>query len=74
MADDEAVPRRIAAGFYFFLMLLGVAFYVGWSTLYNTWNLFDRENVGVYALSIILVGFGLAGFLLYRKPAKQAEE
>ncbi len=74
MAEDERFPRKVASWFYFFLILLGIAFYVSWSILYNTWNLFDRENIGVYALTILLVGFGITGYLLYRKPVGQPEE
>ena len=70
---DEVIPRRIAAAFYFFLILLGVLFYVGWSLLYNTWDISRPENVGVYALTILLVGFGATGYLLYRAPAKKVE-
>ncbi len=72
MAPEPAFPRRIAAAFYFFLILLGMFFYVAWGILYNTWNLFDPENVGVYALTIIMVGFGVTGYLLNRRPAKES--
>ncbi|MEK6852110.1 MAG: hypothetical protein AABY30_06195 [Candidatus Thermoplasmatota archaeon] len=73
MAAEPAFPRKIAAGFYFFLILLGLLFYVGWSLLYNTWDISRPENVGVYALTIVLLGFGITGYLLYRTPAKKAE-
>ena len=73
MADEPAVPRKVAAAFYFFLILLGLLFYVGWSLLYNTWDISRPENVGVYALTILLLGFGITGYLLYRTPAKKAE-
>jgi len=46
---------------------------VGWSLLYNTWDISRPENVGVYALTILLVGFGATGYLLYRAPAKKVE-
>ena len=73
MAEQRVFPRRIAAGFYLFLALLGIVFYYSWGLLYNTWNLFDRENVGVYALTVVLLGFGITGYLLYRTPPKKAE-
>ncbi|MBI4416422.1 MAG: hypothetical protein HY557_05510 [Euryarchaeota archaeon] len=72
MVQEPAFPRRIAAASYFFLILLGIFFYVARGILYDTWNLFDPENVGVYALTIITVGFGVTGYLLYRKPAKES--
>ena len=74
MAVEPEFPRKLAAGFYFFLILLGILFYVSWGIVYNTWNLFDPESIGVYALTIILIGFGLTGFLLYRRPVPKAEQ
>jgi hypothetical protein len=74
MAEEPQFPRRIASGFYFFLILLGILFYVSWGILYNTWNLADPESIGVYALTVILLGFGITGFLLYRQPAPKPEQ
>ncbi len=73
MAEEPAFPRKIAAAFYFFLILLGILFYFGWGVRYGTWDVTRRENVGVYALTVILIGFGVTGFVLYRKPLKRAE-
>ena len=73
MADEPAFPKTIAAAFYFFLILLGILFYVGWSLLYDTWDITKPENMGVYALTILLVGFGVTGFLLYGTPAKKPD-
>ncbi len=69
MAEASAFPRRVAFGFYTLLLLLGVAFYMIWGVIYGSWNVFDRSNAGVYAVLVIMVGFGLVGMILYRKPA-----
>jgi len=74
MADEPASPRKVAAAFYFFLILLGILFYFGWGLIYGTWDLWRTENVGVYAVTLVLIGFGVTGFLLYRTPPKKAEE
>ena len=74
MAEEPELPRKLTTAFYFFLILLGILFYVGWGIIYNTWNLFDPKNIGVYALTIILLGFGVTGYLLYRKPAPKVEQ
>ncbi|HKZ48794.1 MAG TPA: hypothetical protein VJ397_08430 [Thermoplasmata archaeon] len=58
-------PRRTAYWFYLVLLLGGVAFYLGWSLYWGTWNLFDRQNVGVYAITVLMMGFGVTGLLLY---------
>jgi len=74
MVEEPKFPRTLAAGFYFFLILVGILFYVSWGILYNTWNLAEPKNIGVYALTIILVGFGITGYLLYRQPVPKPEE
>lgn len=73
MADEPAFPRKIAAGFYFLLILLGILFYVGWSLLYGTWDITRPENLGVYALTVVMLGFGVTGYLLYRRPVEKPE-
>lgn len=61
------LPARNTVIFYLYGMLLslGVALYVAWGILYNAWNLFAGENLGIYALVVIMVVFGAAGMLLY---------
>lgn len=73
MAGEPAFPRRIASWFYLSLILLGILFYFSWSLLYGTWNLTRAENLGVYALTVVMLGFGVTGYFLYRTPAKKAE-
>ena len=65
----SAFPRRVAFGFYTLLLLTGIAFYVLWGAIYSSWNVFAPENAGVYAVTVIMVGFGVVGMLLYRHPA-----
>jgi CHASE2 domain-containing sensor protein len=57
--------RAIARWFYVGLILVGISFYIGWGLFFQTWNLFDPEAAGVYAVLIVLVGFGIVGTLLY---------
>ena len=68
MAEASAFPRTVAFRFYTLLLILGVSFYVIWGFLYGSWNLFVPDNAGVYAVFVIMVGFGIVGMLLYRKP------
>jgi len=60
-------PRRIAFAFYLLLFLGGIIFYLSWGLAYGSWNLLAHEWVGVYAVVIMLVGFGLVGMLLYKE-------
>jgi membrane protein YdbS with pleckstrin-like domain len=70
MAEEEGRglnTRRLAFMFYSFLLLLGVLFYLSWGVFFGTWNPFAEGNIGVYAITILLVLFGLVGMLLYYK-------
>jgi len=65
--EEPVFTRKLAFAFYAFLLLLGILFYVGWGIFYGTWNPITKQNIGVYAVTIVLVGFGITGVLLYRK-------
>jgi Trk-type K+ transport system membrane component len=60
-AGPRRLPTARQVGFSLFLvlLLLGLAFYLWWGLDYGGW--FDN---GVYAVTITLVGFGLAGMRL----------
>jgi hypothetical protein len=64
---EVAFPRAVAFWFYFLTFLGGVVFYVVWGLTYGSWNLLQPEWVGAYAVTVILIAFGLIGMLLYRK-------
>jgi hypothetical protein len=65
--EGEGFPRAIATAFYAFLLVLGIVFYIAWGIVFDTWDVTRPENIGVYALTVILVGFGLVGFFLYSR-------
>jgi len=64
---EVAFPRKVAFWFYALAFLAGILFYVIWGVTYGSWNLFQQDWVGAYAVTVVLVGFGLVGMLLYRK-------
>ena len=68
-ADD--VPRLAAKWLYFLMIFAGIGLYLIWGVLHNSWNIFTVENSGIYALTILLVGFGIVGYLLYSKPQEE---
>lgn len=45
---------------FFFLTTLGILFYVIWGIAYDGWT-----DIGVYSITILLLGFGLVGVYLY---------
>lgn len=73
MSEIEAndVPRVIAKWLYFLSIFAGIGLYVVWGILYNSWNIFTVANSGIYALTVLLVGFGIVGYLLYSKPHEE---
>ena len=64
---EVAFPRAVAFWFYALAFLAGILFYLIWGLSYGSWNLLRPEWVGAYAVTIVLVGFGIVGMLLYRK-------
>ena len=63
----ETTKRKLAFWFYSFLLVLGIIIYFAWSIYFGTWNLFEAQNIGLYSVVIMLVGFGIVGMLLYYK-------
>lgn len=63
---EIAFSRKVAFTFYALLFLAGIIFYLAWGFVYGSWNALAPEWIGVYAVTIVLVGFGLVGMLLYR--------
>lgn len=67
MPDETQVqiPRKYMLGFYSAILALGLIIYISWGLMYGSWNFFARENLGMYAVTMILCGFGFVGILLY---------
>lgn len=64
---EVAFPRRVLFFLYALIFLAGIAFYAVWGLAYGAWNLLAPDWIGAYAVTVILVGFGLVGMLLYRE-------
>ena len=60
----ENIPNqeKMTAGFYYFLIPLALAFWTGWGFKFGVW--FD---IGLYAVLIVMIGFGLIGGFVYGK-------
>jgi hypothetical protein len=70
MADEEEtleIPPIVPRVFYMVVLAAGVAFYVIWSALFDAWT-----DLAVYTISVIMIGFGILGTLLYSSLSKQA--
>ena len=50
------------AGFYYFLIPLALAFWIGWGVKFGVW-----WDIGLYAVLVVLLCFGIIGGLVYGK-------
>jgi glycopeptide antibiotics resistance protein len=72
MAQDEEimeVPTILPKAFYMLLLVLGIGFYLIWSSLFDAWT-----DIAVYTVSVVLIGFGIIGTILYSTLEKESAE
>jgi hypothetical protein len=55
------------------LIVAAVVFYLLWGFYFDGWNMFAKDYIGVYAITIIMLLFGIFGFLLVKKKAEEAD-
>jgi hypothetical protein len=70
---ENVFPQKLKLGLSLLLIFAGILMYVGWGIAYGSWNMFDRNYIGVYAIVIVLIAFGVLGFFLSKEkaPAKK---
>ena len=61
---DEQTPRNSKVNYvrmgYLVLLVTGILVYLVWGAIYNAF--FD---MGLYSVVVLMVGFGLCGYILY---------
>ncbi len=57
-------PRKAKVFLSLLLIVAAFAMYWGWGLIYGTWDIFARESMGVYAIVVTLLAFGILGLLL----------
>jgi hypothetical protein len=62
--EETAFPKKVKVGFSLLLIIAALSFYIGWGLYYNSWNIFEPTNMGVYAIFVVLMAFGILGLLL----------
>jgi hypothetical protein len=68
MEQEVELPNIFKMGFSFLLLIAGLALYIGWAAIYNAWT-----DIGLYAISAPLIGFGLVGILLFTRKEEEEE-
>ncbi|QLH75066.1 MAG: hypothetical protein HPY73_06175 [Methanomassiliicoccales archaeon] len=58
--------------FSLLLIVAAVVFYILWGIYYEGWNMFAKEYIGVYAITMVLLLFGIFGLLLVKKKEEQS--
>ena len=60
----ENLPEqeKLTKGFYYLLLPLALLFWIGWGLKFGVWT-----DIGLYAVLIVMIGFGLIGGFVYGK-------
>lgn len=69
MEQEVELPNKIKMIFPIIVLFAGILLYIGWGAVYNKWT-----DIGLYAVCITLIGFGLAGIFLFTRKEPQEEE
>jgi len=65
--EGSDFPRKAKMAISILLIVSGFAMYWAWGLIYGSWNIFEREFIGVYTIVVVLIVFGVLGLLLSRK-------
>ena len=69
MEKEVELPNKIKIIGALVVLFAGLILYIGWAAMYNAWT-----DVGLYATSIPIIGFGLAGILLFTRKEPEEED
>ena len=64
--EENSFPKKVKLALAIVLILGALAFYWAWGVLYNSWNIFDGSNMGVYSIVVIMLAFGILGLFLIK--------
>ena len=67
MSENNGITeseQRIYTFLSALMFILGLIIYFSWGMIYGSWNVFEQSNLGVYATTVVLCGFGGLGFIL----------
>ena len=63
--ENTGSEKRLYSFLSAMTFVTGVIIYVSWGIVYGAWNVFERSNLGIYAVTLVLCGFGVLGFILH---------
>jgi hypothetical protein len=69
MAESN-LPKRFTLILSLLLIVGAIAFWIAWGVGFEGWNIFSSEYMGVYAIVVVMLAFGLLGLALYKLKYK----
>ena len=69
MAESN-LPKRFTLIISLLFIVGAIAFLVAWGVTYDGWNIFSSTYMGVYAIFMVMLAFGLLGLALYKLKYK----
>jgi UPF0716 family protein affecting phage T7 exclusion len=65
--EGSEFPRKAMIAVSILLIIAGFAMYWAWGLVYGSWNILEKEFIGVYTIVVVLIVFGVLGLLLTRR-------
>ena len=62
MEKQVEMPRMYKLLFSFLVFIAGLGLYLYWAASYNAWL-----DIGLYSISVPIIGFGLVGIFLFTR-------
>jgi hypothetical protein len=62
--EGSDFPKKAKMAISVLLIIAGFAMYWAWGLIYGSWNIFEKEFIGVYTIVVVLIIFGVLGLLL----------
>ncbi len=69
MKQEVELPQKFKLIVSFFILIAGVLLYLYWAAAYDAW-----ADVGLYAISAPVIGFGLVGIFLFTRKEVEEED
>ena len=68
MEKEVELPNIFKLIFSLIVLFAGLALYIGWAAIYDAWT-----DIGLYATSVPIIGFGLVGVFLFTRKEPEEE-
>lgn len=78
MEEEVTIHPRYVKSFYLFLLALGIGFYIAWGIISMRYFSLNAQqaflDAGLYAVLVLLIGFGVVGTLFYRHLERKKKD